>query len=425
MTSKFNGFLDNVASGVLGPKGNMADWQHANRLFVTDNQRLAPKFKHLYHCYFTLDPKASSVLPDLKNKHELEIGMLVKSADLPKFSLDVETKKKYNRVKNVPVAIQYNPVTITFHDDNYGVTTALLEAYYRYMFADGNYGGDPGAYNKAGAGDNTYKGAGANQYKFGLDNNQSVPFFQNIQISQMSRKSYTTYTLVNPIITNWEHDTVDSSDGTTATNTITVMYEAVHYSRGDITAGRDGDPKGFGAVEHYDSTPSPITLEGGGTLGIDGIFGSAIDLYDYITKGKNFNNPLQAGIAAVNLIQNTRNLSKEGLREQGFRLLTGAIGAAAGIDVSGVAQTFFPKNGGSGGAKDLLVATAAVAGLSAVANAVKNPSTPAEVESAKFNLFKSQYQSNGGAGGINEMRAAYNALGPNDQRDLSQAVTGT
>jgi len=73
----------------------------------------------------------------------------------------------------------------------------------------------------------------------------------------------------------------------------------------------------------------------------------------------------------------------------------------------------------------LLVATAAVAGLSAVANAVKNPSTPAEVESAKFNLFKSQYQSNGGAGGINEMKAAYNALGPNDQRDLSQAVTGT
>lgn len=425
MASKFNAFLDNTASGILGPKGNMADWQHASRLFVTDNQRLAPKFKHLYHCFFTLDPVASSVLPDLRNKHNLEIGMLVRSAELPKFSAEVETKKKYNRTKHVVTGITYNPVTITFHDDNYGVTTALLEAYYRYMFADGNHAGDPGAYNKAGAGDNTYKGSGANQYKFGLDNNQSVPFFQNIQISQMSRKSYTTYTLINPIITNWEHTSLDSGDGTPAQNTITVMYEAVTYSRGDIQAGSNGDPTGFGSVEHYDSTPSPITLTGGGTLGIDGIFGSAIDLYDYITKGKNFNNPLEAGIAAVNLIQNTRNLSKEGLREQGFRLLTGAIGAAAGIDVSGVAQTFFPKNGGSGGAKDLLVATAAVAGLSAVANAVKKPSSPAEVEAAKFNLFKSQYQSAGGSGGINDMKAAYSALGPNDQRSLEQQVTGT
>lgn len=275
--AKFNGFLDNVASGILGPKGNMADWQHANRLFVTDNQRLAPKHKHLYHCHFVLDPAASNVLPDLRNKHNLEIGMLVKSADLPTFRADIETKNKYNRKKNVQTAIQYQPVTIQFHDDNYGVTTALLEAYYRYYFADGNYGSDPGAFNKAGAGDNTYMGSGRNQYKYGLDNNSSVPFFRNIQISQMARKTYTTYTLVNPIITDWKHDNVDSGDGGTMLNTITVAYEAVHYLRGSVTAGANGDPVGFGDTSHYDSTPSPITLTGGGTLGLGGLFGSAID----------------------------------------------------------------------------------------------------------------------------------------------------
>jgi len=425
MASKFNGFLDNVAAGVLGPKGNMADWQHANRLFVTDNQRLAPKHKHLYHCHFVLDPAASNVLPDLRNKHNLEIGMLVKSADLPTFRAEVETKNKYNRKKNVQTAIAYQPVTIQFHDDNYGVTTALLEAYYRYYFADGNYGNDPGAFNKAGSGDQTYKGSGANQYKYGLDNNISVPFFRNIQISQMARKSYTTYTLVNPIITDWKHDSVDSGDGSTMLNTITVAYEAVHYLRGNVTAGANGDPVGFGDPSHYDSTPSPITLLGGGTLGLGGIFGGAIDLYDYITKGKNFNNPLEAGIAAVNLIGNFRNLSKDGLREQGFRLLTDAIGSAAGIDVSGVAQTFFPKNGGSGGAKDLAIATVAVAGLSAVSNAVKGPNNPAELEAAKFAQFQNDYQASGRSGGINAMKDAYSKLGPSDQAALAAKVTGS
>ena len=41
----------------------------------------------------------------------------------------------------------------------------------------------------------------------------------------------------------------------------------------------------------------------------------------------------------ANLIGNIRGLSKEGLRQEGFGLLTGALGAATGINVSGVAQT--------------------------------------------------------------------------------------
>ena len=34
--------------------------------------------------------------------------MLVKRADLPKFTANVETKKKYNRVKNVQTSITYS-----------------------------------------------------------------------------------------------------------------------------------------------------------------------------------------------------------------------------------------------------------------------------------------------------------------------------
>ena len=42
----------------------------------------------------------------------------------------------------------------------------------------------------------------------------------------MARKAYTTYTLVNPIITDWQHDTLDSADGVTTTvNTIKKIKE--------------------------------------------------------------------------------------------------------------------------------------------------------------------------------------------------------
>ena len=429
---KFNGFLDNIADGLTNPKGNLGVWAHARRLYVDDNLRLAPKQKFLYHCHFTLDPVVRSIIPDLVDKHNLEIGMLVKSAELPKYSAAVETKNKYNRKKNIQTNIQYEPITITFHDDNFGVTTALLEAYYRYYFADANYGTMPGAYSKtAGGMDNTYLGSGRNQDKFGLDNNISVPFFQNIQISQMARKSFTTHTLVNPIITNWQHDSLDNGDGsTTLVNTITLLYEAVWYDRGEVQAGANGSPKGFGSPDHYDRVPSPITIIGGGQLGLGGIFGTAIDLYDYIMKGKNFSNPLQAGLAAVNLIGNIRNLSKEGLRQEGFNLLTKAIGSAAGVDVSGVQRTFFPKSSNGGGkAKDLAIATAVVAGGSFAVNAFqKNQARNGNAkvaDSLGFKSYQKTYQTAGGTGGVNGAKTSWENLNSSDKQTYINEAIGT
>ena len=144
MADKFSGFADNLINGALNPKGNLADWQHASRLFVSDALRLAPKSKFLYHVNFNVNTTAGSILPDFTRKHVNEVGMLVKRADLPKFSAAIVTKNKYNRKKNIQTNIQYEPITIAFHDDNLGITSVLLEAYYRYYFADGNQGWDRG-----------------------------------------------------------------------------------------------------------------------------------------------------------------------------------------------------------------------------------------------------------------------------------------
>ena len=61
----------------------------------------------------------------------------------------------------------------------------------------------------------------------------------------------------------------------------------------------------------------------------------------------------------------------------------------------------------------MLLATAGVAIASGVSQRLSNSSqasNPAQQDDARFQNFRSSYQANGGTGGINEARAAYNAL---------------
>jgi len=184
--------------------------------------------------------------------------MLVKTVDLPKFDIEVDVKNAYNRKKIVQTGIKYSPVSITFHDDNQGLTTQLWAAYYQYYFADGTYSsvdsaGNPVDTSVAFDRFNSYKSSG--QYRYGLDNDSYEPFFTSIQISQMSRGKYTTMTLVNPMINSWHHDTMDYSAGAeTASSTMQISYESVFYADGLIDPGNA--PKSFGDSSHYDNGTS-------------------------------------------------------------------------------------------------------------------------------------------------------------------------
>ena len=412
MANKFNGLLDSIATGALSPKGNLGDWQHGSRLYVDNNMRLAPRSKFNYHVQFVITPEGQSLIPKLLNGAATnEIGMLVKSATLPSYSAKVEQKKQYNRIKNVQTGIEYDPVNITMHDDNQGLTTAFLQAYYRYYFADGNQRINGGPAYKINP-HNTYEGkspdgAAPYRFKYGMDtNNPGVPFFKEIKISTMARGEYVTYTLVNPLITQWSHDDVSNSDGAgTLENKITVAYEAVFYEAGAVQAGANGEPAGFGQ-DHYDRTPSPLSLAGGGGGGLAGAIDGAFSLYDFIASGDVYKNPLLGVLMGANLIGNIRNLSKDGIRQEGFNILTGALGAATGTNVSGVANTLFPKNGGRGGSKDLLLAAAGVGAVTLATTAIRN--NAAAKASANQAAGIKSIQSRTGAS-VSEARAQYNA----------------
>jgi hypothetical protein len=267
--SIFEQYLDNLRDDEI----TLRDFRHADRLFIEDGFKHAPKQKFLYHITFFITDTGRRIIPELAN-YTNEVGILVKSADLPSYQAQVEVKNKYNRKKNIQTAVSYNEVSIDFHDDNYGVTTALLEAYFKYYFADSKNSISSGAYGTRGIpqseipdelldqaqGDTLYKGEEFNRFKFGMDNDTpNKPFFDRIEISQLSRRTYTKYTLVNPLITDWSHDTVDYSDTQgIMQNSISVAYETVLYERGSVEGGPDGDPVGFGTAQNYDQTPSPL-----------------------------------------------------------------------------------------------------------------------------------------------------------------------
>ena len=101
MANKITPFLNNLVQGALNPKGNLGDYQHGARLYVDDAFRLAPKVKFLYHVTFNINADASSVIPQLAQKHRNEINMLVKSVDLPKYDISTEVKHQYNRKRVV------------------------------------------------------------------------------------------------------------------------------------------------------------------------------------------------------------------------------------------------------------------------------------------------------------------------------------
>jgi len=350
--SKFGGFLDNLVSGALNPKGDMADYRHASRLYTDDNFRLAPKTKFLYHVSFNLNEEViKKVRPNFDKKHGLEVNMLVKTADLPKYNVTTETKNKYNRKKNLQVRLDYDPINITFHDDNMGLTTYLWESYYRYYFVDGNLGsldaaGKPNQTSTGFMPHNTYEGKALNAFRYGFDNNSYAPFFNSIQISQMARHQYVTYTLVNPIISSFQHDTMDqSAGGETSQNTMQILYESVFYSTGAVEEGNA--PVGFG-TEHYDTSPSPISIAGGGAaslLGAGGVLAGGASVFSDLSSG---NVGLGTLIKATNTIKNAKKLTKEGVRNEGYSVLGKSLTAATGANVSGLANSSFPKSGGTG-----------------------------------------------------------------------------
>lgn len=239
-----------LSPDTTGPKGNMADYQHAARLFVDNDMRLAPKSKFNFHVVFSIN--SAVINSSFSTIDRNEINMLVKHVDLPQFELSTVTANQYNRKKVIQIKSELKPVTIALHDDNEGVIRRMWESYYGYYYADYNAAKKETNYSRSAMKSSDYIKSG-----YGLDNKSSIPFFSKITVYQMAKQKWNSFSLINPIISNWKHDQMNYAIGNSlAEHQMTVVYESVAYDTGDIA---QDNPSGFG-IEHYDTSPSSLTL---------------------------------------------------------------------------------------------------------------------------------------------------------------------
>jgi hypothetical protein len=343
MANKFTRFLKGVVNGALNPKGQMANWRHATRLFVDNQYALSPRTKFMFYVKFEINPFAAGSIV-WKAKHGEETGMMVKSVELPKFTFDQVVKNQYNRKRIVYKQINYDPVTLTLHDDSTGVINAMWALYYGTYIQDR-------LLPAAAFTNNHYRPSSMemSNYRYGLDNDFAEPFFKSISIYTMSRRRYNGYTLINPRIQSWQHGSMAYAESGTAESQMTLAYEAVQYSSGLVYRG---SPNGFGD-RYYDLVPSPLSVAGGGVaslLGDGGVLAGAEQIFGDIASGNLFKSPggfLNTAIAAINTAKNLKNLTKEGLKGEFLNVL-GGVGADAIVNtVGGVVGAIFPTNSGA------------------------------------------------------------------------------
>lgn len=265
----------------------LKDWTHANRLFVGSNYRLMPKTGFMFHVYFDINdsPNLSNLNADRSPKTEL--GLMVKSAELPKYTIQTKTHNAYNRPNIVQNKIIYNPLTIVFHDDSANTIRNFWYDYYRHYFRDTDYGHDI----ERGAKDAPSRLAYRFSYKYDPKTvadfgymprregsaGQQNPYLRSIRIYSLHQKSFSEYILINPIIKEFRHGQHDYNNTTALLeHTMTVDYEHVIYN-----SGRVGDEvEGFAKL-HYDTVISPLRQVGGvksifGTGGLIDTAGSVI-----------------------------------------------------------------------------------------------------------------------------------------------------
>lgn len=220
------------------------DYKHASRTFVDNNYELHPRFSHLFHVVFEFTPDASTLFNTVE---QLEIPILVKSVDLPTYTIDVQTRNQYNRKVQSHHGMSYNPISVRFHDDAKELIRNLWHKYYIFYNADPTYSLDSNSYTAY----DKYSNRVQQQWGFQRGNKR---FFKSIKIYSMHNHRFAEYTLINPIITAFNHDSHAYANGGLMENTMQLAYETVKYATGYVN---DITPRGFADI-HYDVETSDI-----------------------------------------------------------------------------------------------------------------------------------------------------------------------
>ena len=340
MSGFFQNLLKDSSAAFFGNEW-LRDYTHASKTFRSNSYGYAPKYKFLFHVYFDINTSlidATNNWPADKN-----FGLTVKTIDLPKYTFDLATLNQYNRKRIVQTKIKYDPVTITFHDDNSNLIRKLWYTYYTYYYKDATQTGDlvlttqgnnnrPAPFgtnsaqtdlNKRTIYDNSI--AGNDDWGYigetgsgamtpigdGLGISKA-PFFRAINIYGFNQHNFALYRLINPVIESFGHDTYSYSETGVMENKMGIQYETVKYYEGALN-GKNPETivQEFGAVDHYDKTVSPIARPGSQStiLGPGGLLDAGNGILNDLENG-NFVGAIQKAGTASKTFKNPQTILK-------------------------------------------------------------------------------------------------------------------
>ena len=318
MAGMFQEFLGGAVDGFFGTD-YLRDYKHASKTFRPNAYANAPKFKWLFHVYFdinkTLITQQPNIFPD-----DATPGLLVKNIQLPKFSMNLSEMNQYNRRRYVQTKLTYDPIQVTFHDDNAGAIRSMWYNYFSYYYNDPNNPIGTTA-SQASAMLNKrnqytpdissdvnwgYRGEPSNTSTSSAIGIAKAPFFKSIKIYGFNQHSFALYELINPIIEKFDHDTYDYYQTTTMENRMTLRYETVKYQQGALNGQNPSAVvAGFGSEANYDRNLSPIARPGSNRtiLGQGGLVDAGVGVLEDLKNG-NILGAIQKGGTLANTFKN-------------------------------------------------------------------------------------------------------------------------
>jgi hypothetical protein len=275
----------------IAPNQNVRDYQHAARTFIDGLYRLSPKLNNLFHVFIDVNKNLSNI----DQLSQIETGMMAKQVQLPKFTVQTKTHNAYNRKTIQQEKITYDPVTITFHDDSADVVRAFWYQYYSYYYRDSDYQIEN--YKD----DSKYKQRQQQDWGYTpkTDLAGNIPLITSIRIYSLHKKRFSSYTLVRPMISVFQHGQHEAGAYAPMEHSMTVNYESVLYETGPVS---DGTVMGFSEV-HYDHTPSPLRNLGA-------LIGAGGSILNSIENG-DLGSTVQNVLNATNILTGTNTQIKQ------------------------------------------------------------------------------------------------------------------
>jgi hypothetical protein len=305
-TSVNTGKLENQLIQGLLSTPSLRDWQHASKIFTPGSFALVPKFSFNFYVYFDYDPQPFGLQTPTASAQL--IGALCKSAQLPKFTFEHKTLNAYNRVDKIQTKVKYEPVTLKFHDDSSDVIRNFWYDYYSFFYRDADYSPeiyqmktkyherqkDKWGYTPRPEANGYINGfGGVNVQNGGLGETNYNPL-RAIRIYSMSRKNFSEYVLLNPMITSFQHGEHQMEGSGLMEHQMTIEYQAVKYYKGKVSEQEFSSS----FLLLYDQTKSPLQQAG---------FGSSIFGAGGVADGFNtIGNDLASGNGAAALLNSAR-----------------------------------------------------------------------------------------------------------------------